>query len=225
MEMLFAWLSVLTDTQSPQLPLPQVEAMYLRLSWGVVLAAMTVCMSDWMRTPTLVRRWLGLILLLLCFLPGDISPAYWLGMAFRAPSLLFTGVALHYLTLNLKAPRAGGQPMGLTVPTMAVLVVLGWVLALDTFAVWPLSLWSWGFAPLTVMGLLLMSLMPWWMSRGSGGWLPWAPVVLFLGYALFRLPDGNVWSVVSDPWFWVWLHVMLLRRWAATLSRTARTAG
>lgn len=224
MELLFTWLSVLTDTQSPHLPLPQAEAIYLKLSWGVVLAAAAAGMTGRMWSHGVVRRWLCLVPLLLCLLPGEMSPAYWLGMAFRAPSLLFTGVVLHYLVVELAPSRAGGLQTVLSVPTMGALVVLGWVLALDTFAVWPVSLWSWGFAPLVVIGVLLVTLVSWLMPGGCGR-VPWGPVVLALVYVLLRLPDGNAWSMVSDPWFWAWLHLMLLRRLVSALSRVAPTAG
>ncbi|NVO07899.1 MAG: hypothetical protein HXX19_19130, partial [Rhodoferax sp.] len=90
-------------------------------------------------------------------------------------------------------------------------VLLGYGLLLDAFAVLPLQLYAAGFGPLLLAGLLLASLLPWVVGRKAR--CPWAwvaPVALVL-FALTRLPTGNVWDALLDPWLWVLLHIALLR--------------
>jgi len=90
------------------------------------------------------------------------------------------------------------------------LVLLGWALLLDTFALWPLSLYAWGFAPLTLGVLVLLGCLP-WLLRGNAT-LSGLLVAALLLHVLLRLPSGNVWDAVLDPWLWLLLQVDWLRR-------------
>ena len=117
-----------------------------------------------------------------------------------------------------QAPEAAGQAISSRAwPWLAALgIVLGWVLLLDTLAWWPLSVYAWGFSAAAVGAVALVAVLLWGIS-GQAVWaLPLGVLVLFV---LTRLPTGNVWDALLDPWLWValqagWL-VNLVRRWQA----------
>jgi hypothetical protein len=95
------------------------------------------------------------------------------------------------------------------------LLALGYLLLLDTFAVLPLQLYAWGFSPALLLGLLALSLLPWLLrgtalaGQGSQRWLLPAALLLF---AATRLPTGNLWDALLDPWLWLVFNGLLVRR-------------
>jgi hypothetical protein len=102
-------------------------------------------------------------------------------------------------------------------------VVLGWVLLLDTLAWLPLSVYAWGFGSAALAAILLFSALPWvfvGMANASPGAIGWFVLLLpFFVLALFvltRLPSGNLWDALIDPWLWLalqgWWLVHALRR-------------
>lgn len=204
-------LQALWSTQTPLLPGALPARLYLALGWGLVLAGAALW---WLSRTGLNRsrwtRWLPLALLLWCLVPGPVSPAYWLGLAFRAPSLLFAflcawALLAHELPQQLAAPPLPALRRWLLGP-----VLLGWLLLLDTLALWPVSLYALGFAPLTLGVLGLLALLP-WLLRGEGRLAVLLALVL-LAYVLLRLPSGNVWDALIDPWLWIVLQLDGLRR-------------
>jgi hypothetical protein len=203
--------SAVLSTQSPLLPLPGVERHYLALGWGLVLAAGASWLLQRRGGPgPRLKAWLPLLLLLWCLWPGPASPAYWLGLAFRAPSLVLTllcgwALACHYRPQALPAVPLAELRRWAWVP-----VLLGWVLLLDTLALSPFSFYSLGFAPLTLGLLVLAGLLP-WLLRGAGALSGLLVAALGL-YVLLRLPSGNVWDVLLDPWLWLALQADGLRR-------------
>ena len=92
------------------------------------------------------------------------------------------------------------------------MALLGWVLLLDTFAWWPLSLYAWGFGPQALGWVALASLLPMvlggWRLSAAGYALP----LVLLWFVALRLPTGNVWDAVLDPWLWVWAQCVALRQ-------------
>jgi hypothetical protein len=105
-------------------------------------------------------------------------------------------------------------------------VLLGYALLLDTFAVLPISLplYVWGFSPALLIGLVVLALLPWVVRGGlaAGGvaanWIVPSALLLF---AATRLPTGNLWDALMDPWLWLLLHGLLIRR----LLRSWRARG
>ena len=221
------WLAVLLATDTPALSSPWVMRLGLTVGWALVLALLGAGLA-W-RLPLQGRRLVALALALWTLLPGPVTPDYWLGLAFHAPSLsamLLCGWALQRLLFPgasrtapaslASAAEAGAGQREATVLTGGMLwplVALGYLLLLDTFAVLPLQLYAWGFSPLLLLGLLALSLLP-WLLRGQAGaagpqlWL--VPLALLL-FAATRLPTGNVWDALLDPWLWLLLHGLLLR--------------
>lgn len=209
-------------TGAAALPALALQQLWLRLGWGLVLAALV----RWLVGRILVRsRFLdaqdtgagrfqrsvpwGLaaaVLLWSCW-PGALSVSYWLGLAFQAPSGLTVLLACGALWRAWRGP---------VVPVAALcwwaLALLGWVLLLDTFAWWPLSLYAWGFGPQALGWVALASLLPvvrgGWRLSAAGYALP----LVLLWFVALRLPTGNVWDAVLDPWLWVWAQCVALRQ-------------
>jgi hypothetical protein len=97
----------------------------------------------------------------------------------------------------------------------AVAAVLpGYLLLLDTFAVLPWQMYGWGFSPLALLCLLGVSLLP-GVLRGFTFSLStpevWVAPTALLLFAITRLPTGNVWDALIDPWLWLFLNGMLFR--------------
>jgi hypothetical protein len=166
-----------------------------------------------------VRHLIILVVAVIACIPGTWGPVYWLGLAFQTPSVLAVLWAGQHLysrwpiaawTLKARQSPRSGVNMAFTL----LGVVLGWLLLLDTLALVPMQLYAWGFSPWSAGAALLFGLLPWIFQgmsglRSAGGLIVLAVVV----FTLLRLPTGNVWDALLDPWLWVVLHIYLLRRW------------
>jgi len=219
-----AWLQRMLAQDAPSLPLAWAMQLDLSLGWALVLALLGSTLA-W-RLPLPQRRLVALVLAVWALLPGPLSPDYWLGLAFHAPSLtamlLCAGLVQRLLFpagLRRSWPRDGASaaarlPAG-SLGLLAVGVLLGYALLLDTFALLPLSLYAWGFSPLALLLLLALFLLPWVAGAARerphalSHWL--APLALLL-FAATRLPTGNVWDALLDPWLWLLMHGLLLRQ-------------
>jgi hypothetical protein len=212
------WLGGLAGgSGSAALPAIWLQQMWMPLAWGLVLALLV---RWWLgRFPNRVSWGAAATVLLWSLWPGPLSVSYWLGLAFQAPSGLTVVLACSALWRAGRGPNtpaaptaqgAAGGPMGAW--GWWVLALLGWVLLLDTFAWWPLSLYAWGFGPQALGWVALASLLP----VVVGGWRSHPavyamPLVMVLFVAL-RLPTGNVWDAMLDPWLCVWAQFLALRQ-------------
>lgn len=202
----------LFSTQAPLLAAPLVFRLYLGLAWGLVLAALALpVLARWVPRHERLKFWLPLALLLWCLLPGVLSPAYWLGLALRAPSGLLAGLCAWGLLRYYRPQMAGPVPLQALRPWAWPLVLLGWVLLLDTFALAPFSVYAWGYAPWLLGALAFAGLLPALLREQRAMPALWLGVLLLL-HVLLRLPTGNVWDAVLDPALWIWLQVDVLRR-------------
>lgn len=217
-------LETLLSNQNPLLPSADAMWVYLRFAWTMVQMACTLWIIrglaprfDWRK-----HRWFYWVLygLLLYFnlSPDGKSPAYWLGLAFNAPStvsLLLCGLLWDRPAANTSP--ANPSPLNLWSQRLRFVwavggVALGYVLLLDLLALLPVQLYAWGFSPLALLVLMAVSLVPcvvlkpW--ERGNR-WACLLPLSL-LWFVATRLPTGNVWDVVLDPLLWVALHVYLV---------------
>ena len=213
----------LLATHAPALPQAWAMQLTVPLGWALVLALLGAVLGARLALPA--RRLLVAALALWTLLPGPWSPHYWLGLAFQAPSLSAMLLCLVFLRRLLYPARSGllaaasaqAAPQGGAGQELLLVtsVLLGYALLLDTFAVLPLQLYAWGFSPLLLLSLLALSLWPWvshGVARGPRSLAQWlAPAALLL-FAATRLPSGNVWDAVLDPWLWLLLQVALLRR-------------
>ena len=218
----------LLATDTPVLPSSGLLKTWLLLGWALALA--------WLGSGLVGRYWSGtpvqkvataVVLAVWAFAPAPYSSAYWLGLAFQAPSVLtvLLCAGLLYQDLVPSAQECGGAPNGkflqhgLLVPVLALIGVLtGWALLLDTFALLPVQLYALGFSPVALGLALLCAFVP-WIVLGSSmrpcSYRAWAVAVALLVFVLWRLPTGNVWDAVLDPWLWLALHIYLVRMvWA-----------
>ncbi len=210
----------------PALPDTALRQIGVQMLWGTLLAA-----AGWRAGYRLPARWragFAALIALCSVVPGPASPAYWLEMAFAAPSWTSALLCGFYLqmqvrqTAGLREDASGTAPAGIPWPWTAAGIALGWVLALDTFALLPLtdSLYGWGFTPLATLVLLLVAASAWLVKPDWATALPMLAIAL---YVATRLPSGNVWDAVTDPLLWLYLHgAVVLRVWRQLNGRRRR---
>ena len=209
------WLS----SQLPVLPVAGTMQTWLLLGWAVVLV--------WVFTGLVSRRWpdqprlqfaVALVVVLWICAPGPYSPASWLGLAFQAPSGLGVFLCAGFLYQRwapsdngLRLARNGGRVL----PVLALTGALtGWALLLDTFALLPVQLYAWGFSPAALALACLCVLLPWAVlgsTTQSACPSAWAAPIALAVFAFWRLPTGNVWDALLDPWLWLASHGYLGR--------------
>lgn len=219
-----------------------LQTMAMHVGWALVAGAL---MAFVLRAFTPSLRIGGVALVILaCLVPGEWSPSWWLGLAFQTPSLTLQGIGLLYL---LRMWRLKGVPPSETVSSAAyarwsnglllLASAIGWVFALDMFAAFDLHLYAIGFTPYAVLaGLLLACLLRLWsMCFGDAPdmqrYRDLAVIILcaMAVHLLTRLPTGNAWDALMDPWLWLTAQAVWLSRvavWLALLARvSARRAG
>ena len=217
-------LAQMLATDAPALPQAVLMRVWLHLGWSVVLGCIGASLvGRWMPAPAGKldgRQWgVALVLALWTWVPGPYSPAYWLGLAFQAPSIATVLLCDALLRARFFSSRSG-MPQNITAhrATLALAtagVLAGWALLLDTFALLPLQVYAWGFSPAAVGSLLAIALLPWVAvsstSHSSLSLRLWVVPVAVLAFAASRLPSGNVWDAVLDPWLWLALHAYVAR--------------
>lgn len=220
---LSGWLSQALATNAPALPSALAQQIWLHLGWSVVLACLGASLvGRWLPgKPSRLdgRQWgVALLLALWAWLPGPYSPTYWLGLAFQAPSVvavLLCDALLRYRFFSTRSARTAGEPPNRFALALAALGVLaGWALLLDSFALLPVQLYAWGFSPAALVLVWVTVLLPWVVATRplpSGGTRWWVVPVAGLVFAVWRLPSGNVWDAVLDPWLWLVLHGVVIR--------------
>jgi hypothetical protein len=218
------WLAQMLATDAPALPTAGAMQTGLHLGWAVVLAGLGVAAVGrwWPGTPPGARRLWGVALVLAigAWLPGPYSPVHWLGLAFQMPSVLTVVLSASLLWDRLASGRAAAAPtvdVATERGTLALVVIgvlAGWALLLDTFALLPVQLYAWGFSPAAVGLVLLLVLLP-WVALGSAAGArrcdPWLVPIALLVFGIWRLPTGNAWDAVLDPWLWLVLQGYLVR--------------
>jgi len=191
------------------LPDLALQIAYARISWALVLATLVIAL--WRGADPLPRPVLAAILaasLGVMLLPGEFSPAYWLGLAFQYPSGLLAGCcALRLVERWHGIRRSRAMPHALA----GVLVVCGALLYLDTFGLLARGFYYAGFWPLftpavAVLGALACALA---VVRGNAR-SPAAPMLGAIAlFSLLRLPTGNLWDAMLDPLLCGWAVLTL----------------
>ena len=212
MNTLWDWWTLLVARDAPALPNPLVLRYSLLLSWlpaiGLFGAALGWKFSWQMRRALALLFMLGAVATAF----GPLLPLHWLGLAFQSlsfPATLLCGLTLYRV---LSRPRAKLPLEEKTVPIAYLLLAVlpGYVLLLDTFALLPLQIYSWGFSPLALSCLLLLGLLPLVFAANAPQCWAVIPCALLL-FAATRLPTGNVWDALLDPWLWLFLNALLVR--------------
>jgi hypothetical protein len=176
------------------------------------------------KLPRPYRMGLSFLVMLWALLPDGASPAYWLGLAFQTPSLMSTVICLAWVLNRVKYEQSPAHWMARS-PARAIKiltmfgVVLGWVLLLDTLAWLPVSVYRWGFSSVAFGAVAVLATLLWLMMRSAGSVMLLIVLTLFV---LSRLPTGNVWDALLDPWLWVALQVGCLINVARRLMAPER---
>lgn len=205
----------LLDMDSPVFPQAALRQVCVHVLWGVVLAA-----AGWRVAYVLQPHWRlawAACVGIASSLPGPLSPAYRLELAFASPSwtsVLLCGLWLWRQTRPqavFSDPWTPRPTNHIPLPWVLCGIGLGWVLALDTFAALPVqqSIYGWGFSPLASVVLMVGAAAAWIIA---GRWIHALPFLAIALFVLTRLPSGNVWDAVSDPLLWLYLHVHLAAR-------------
>ena len=226
------WMAQMLATNVPALPHTVLMQIWLHVSWSVVLACIGASMvGRWMPAPAAKldgRQWgVALVLALWTWVPGPYSPAYWLGLAFQAPSIATVLLCDALLHARFFSTRSGiplnTTPHRATLALAVVGILAGWALLLDTFALLPLQLYALGFSPAAAGSVLTVVLVPWVIvsttNHSSRSLRLWVVPAAVLAFAASRLPSGNVWDAVLDPWLWLALHAYVARAFWRKLRR------
>jgi hypothetical protein len=213
------WWERLFATDNPLLPTLWLMQACLSLGWAVVTAGLGAVLAQKLSRHSHWAAGAATVCALWAWLPGPYSSSYWLGLAFQMPSIcavLLSAALLWDLFANARGQaqgRKGGKDHRAAIGWAVAGVALSACLALDTFAVFPVSVYAWGFSGFAVVVALGSSLLPWviWHNDRSGA-LHWiVPLAIALFVAL-RLPTGNLWDALLDPWLGVGLTVYLWRQ-------------
>lgn len=231
---LSALLDLLLSTENPVLPQPALMRLALPVMWAIVLGSGALLLAGRLARP--YRLGLGLLVVVWALLPGPASPAYWLGLAFQTPSLMTAVIGLGWFWDCERRAQGthvkAAEPHGPALKILAAAgIALGWVLLLDTLAWLPVSVYAWGFGSAAVGAVAVFATLLWtvWGTARANG--PVAglvgPVLVLCVLTLFvltRLPTGNLWDALIDPWLWVALQLGWLFSAARRLIRARRAS-
>lgn len=184
---------------------------WVKLSWALVLSAVVLRLTMGWRFSVWPAVVVGVVMLL-----PQVQLTGYLALALQTPSLVLVAWAVWCWAdaLGLREPVA-------STPTSVALlgVLLGWALVVDTLNDWPVffnpQLYALGFESAGLGLVLAIAAAVMWWAQTPQRWVLSAVVVL-AAYALLRLPSGNVWDALLDPFVWLALHVQLWRAWRGT---------
>jgi len=207
------------------LPELSLQIAYGRIGWAIVAATLAAALlGAVLRTsapPS--RRLLACLLggsLAAMLLPGELSPAYWLGLAFQYPSGVLVGCcALRLAERWHGIRRSRAMPHALA----GVLAVTGTLLYLDTVGWLARGFYYAGFGPVLMPALAVLAAAACALAILRGHARGPASALLFAValFSLLRLPSGNLWDALLDPLLWGWAMSALVM---AALRRTGRRA-
>jgi hypothetical protein len=216
----FSWQNCFSLSVVPLLPSTLMSWLGMRASWAIVLANIALQFSH-SRTIG-VRRWIVLLAVIYAIVPGPVSITYWLGLAFQSPSIASVLLSLVFLSKDLLLTKDGGRDEGSKLKVWiniqaAILIVIGYLLLLDTFAILPFQMYRFGFGQVPLLAIALISYFNLFICRKKYSSSKANGVLIVVGVFIFagtRLPTGNVWDAILDPWLWLFLQVFIFRNLA-----------
>ncbi len=200
-----------TEMTHAVLPQAVFLPVWVKLSWALVMSAVVLRLTYRFK-PTL---WPAAVVAVVMLLPRTDVLSGYVALAFQTPSLVLVAWAL-WCWVDVMQLR---EPVVTTPTAVALLgVMLGWALGVDTLNYWPVffhpQLYALGFESVGLwLVLALIAVVLLW-TQVPKRWVFSAVAVLAV-YVLLRLPTGNVWDALLDPFVWLALHVQLWRTWRA----------
>jgi hypothetical protein len=73
-----------------------------------------------------------------------------------------------------------------------------------------MQLYAWGFSPAALFLVVLLALLPWVFGGPMAVWA--VAAVAALVFVVWRVPSGNVWDALLDPWLFLALQVWVLKQ-------------
>ncbi len=194
------------------LPELELQIIYGRLGWGIMLAALVLSLLP--RRFIASARAVGVLLagmLAVQALPGAAAPAFWLGLAGYYPSGLLVGLCL--AKLYLAGTGRTGEPV-IPAKLALLLALAGVALYLDAFGLLPASLYYGAFGPYgaPLIALLLAAASAYAIFRDIFRVQACAVLFALVSFSVLRLPTGNLWDALLDPLLWGWALVSLGRQ-------------
>lgn len=200
------------------------QILYGRVAWTLVLAALVLALlpARWRRLRPVMAGVLGGFALWHA-VPGDSAPSYWLGLAFQLPSALFAALCVVRLITQWQG-RA--LPLVLPLPLAAPLALAAMVLYVDAMGLVALGWYYAGFGPAgaPLAGLALAAGCAWAVVRGVLRLYALALLAALCLFALLRLPTGNLWDALLDPFLALWGLVSAALGWRRRARRRLRAA-
>jgi hypothetical protein len=199
------------DMSHAVLPYAVLLPMWVTFSWALVVSAVVLRLTWCFKASVWPAAVVGVVMLL----PHTDLTGY-LALAFQTPSLVLVAWAL-WRWADVLAQRE--SVVATPTPIVWLGVLLGWALVLDTLNYWPAwlnpQLYALGFesAGLWLVLTLTTAVLLW--TQTASRWVFSAVAVLAV-YVLLRLPTGNLWDALLDPFVWLALHVQLWRTWRAS---------
>lgn len=202
-----------------RLPALGWQQIWLVAAWAAVIAWLgSRAVGRW-TTRQDVKLAVSASLALWVVLPGSWGLAHWLGLAFQAPSVttvLLCALPFFARLFSWGTPSATEfQPWPPQLLFLGICgVILGWALLLDTLGVFTGSLYNWGFGAYAPVVALTVAALPWVFTTKTS---PHPVVVLLLTatllFVVVRLPTGNLFDALLDPWLWGFLQFALIQQW------------
>jgi hypothetical protein len=193
------------------LPASVLLPVWVALSWTVVMSAVVLRLAYRLK----FKLWIAAVLGVLVLLP-QLKLAGYLALAFQTPSLVLFAWAVWCWTDAFQLRKALTTT---PVPVAFLGVVLGWTLVLDTLNYWPTffnpQLYALGFESAGLWLVLAVTAAVMYLVQPTKRWALSAIAVLAV-YVLLRLPTGNAWDALLDPFVWLALHLQLWRTWRAS---------
>ena len=202
------------------LPGASVLWLALHLGWAIVLGSAVRFLAA--RFIPRYQSALAMLVLVWALVPGELSPAFWLGLAFQSPSAMTVLLCMGWLQQQFRRASVDAALNAATDARslqwlLAAGVVLGWILLLDTLAVFSVSIYAWGFSVSAVIVALVLAALFWLQQGSRASALPLCVLALFV---ITRLPSGNLWDALLDPLLWLALQAI----WLISVARRLRQA-
>lgn len=199
------------------------QILYGRVAWTLVLGAVLLALLPVRFRARPVLAFVLLTLGLQSALMGESAASFWLGLAFQLPSAFFAALCAARLITQWQGRALS---LVLPLPLAAPLALAAIVLYVDAMGLVALGWYYAGFGPAgaPLAGLVLAAGCAWAVVRGVLRPYALALLAALCLFALLRLPTGNLWDALLDPFLALWSLVSAALGWRRRARRRLRAA-